>query len=183
MDNQMSTKWILTLMAWIVVGCCASGCANRFQHAADKSLLIQENLQLDQALSITQYELMLTQQENDALRRQLEQVSQNRGGSTSSNTSDNMSSGRIPPLRSEYEPMGMRPNFNANDPNLPPPSNQMPQRFQRPQQNPSPDFPPQSATVPGNQSQVNRSSVIQASRVQNVEVPPGAPQWSPYRDR
>ena len=170
----MDAKWILTLMAWIAVGCCVSGCANRFQHAADKSLLIQENLQLDQALSITQYELMLAQQENDALRKQLERVSQNGNGSTPGNTSGGVSNSHKPPLRSEYEPMGERPHFNATDPNLPPPSNQMPQRFQRPQQNPSIDYPPQSATRPNNQ-------VIQASGPQYVEVPSGAPQWSPHR--
>ncbi|MCL2117857.1 MAG: hypothetical protein FWH27_05455 [Planctomycetaceae bacterium] len=137
--------------------CCTSGCANRFQHAADKSLLIQENLQLDQALSITQYELMRAQQDNDALRRQLEQA-QNAGNGT---TGD-----RMPPLRSEYEPVSgteAYPAFDANHPNLPPPSNQVPQRFQRPQQDLPPEIPPQS------------------SAAQYVDTPPGAPQWSPYR--
>jgi len=170
-------KNLFALCALLFALCALSGCANnRFQHAADKSLLIQENLQLDQALSITQYELMLAQQENDALRRQLDQVKQSANG----NTSGGLSNGRMPPLRSQYEPVA--PAFDAIDPNLPPPSNQVPHYFQRPQQNQPPDqsqqrFPsPQSPNRPA-----NSSPVIQASRVQYVEVPPGAPQWSPQR--
>ena len=146
----MYAKWISTLVALIAL-CCPLGCANRYQHAADKSLLIQENLQLDQALSITQYELMRVQQENDALRRQLERV-QNAGNGTSGGTSNNTPNGRMPPLRSQHEPMGPAPTFDAFDPNLPPPSNQVPYQLQRPQQSP-PQNPP----------------------------PLGMPQWSPYR--
>ena len=147
----MDAKWISMLPALVTLCCCMTGCgANRFQHAADKSLLIQENLQLDQALSITQYELMLVQQENDVLRRQLEQVSQS-SGVQSGGTSGNTSSGRLPSLRSTYEPMATAPTFDVNDPNLPSPSNQMPQHFQRPQQSLPSDF------------------------------PPGTPQWSPQR--
>ena len=136
----MNAKWISIPVAWIALCCCVTGCANRYQHAADKSLLIQENLQLDQALSITQYELMLMQQENDTLRKQLDQV-QNTENRTNGSSSGSTSSGHLPPLRSQYEPMGTQPTFDAHDPNLPPPSNQMPRTFQRPQQNLPPDFP------------------------------------------
>jgi len=156
--------------------CVLPGCAN-LQHKADRSMLIQENLQLDQALSITQYELMLAQQENDVLREQLKQVMQNTGGGTSGG--DNTSGGtRATTLRSQYEQVA--PTFDANDPNLPPPSNQVPHYFQRPQQNLPPDqsyrqFPQQFQQPP---------PISQAlSRTQTAAVPPGAPQWSPQRGR
>ena len=167
-------------MVLFALCCCMTGCANnRFQHQADKSLLIQENLQLDQALSITQYELMLMQQENDALRRQLEQMTQN-SGSSSGSTSGGMTGGRTTTLRSQtdlqYEQAA--PTFDANDPNLPPPSNQVPHYFQRPQQNPPSDYPTQSATRPGRQT-----GVVHASGTQYANTLPGAPQWSPQRVR
>jgi len=120
----MRTKWISTLMTLVALCFFTLGCAN-LQHKADRSMLIQENLQLDQALSITQYELMLVQQENDALREQLEQL-QNAGGGTSGGTSNNTTGGtRTTTLRSQYEEQ-VAPTFDANDPNLPPPSNQVP---------------------------------------------------------
>ena len=141
------------------------GCATRKQQAVDQSMLIQENLQLDQALSIAQYELMLAQQENEELRRQLDQPNTNGSGSRSRN---------MPPLRSNYEPV-TTPNFDANDSTLPQPTNQMPPRFQQ-QQN--------QQQMPS-QSQMQRfgssTSIMQASGVQYVEVPPDAPQWSPQR--
>ena len=181
----MSTKWISVPVALAALCCCMMGCgANRFQHAADKSLLIQENLQLDQALSITQYELMRAQQENDALRKQLEEAgsivtrnSSQNPGNMSGGTSGGVTSGRMPPLRSQYDTMGTAPAFNANDPNLPSPTNQLPHHLQRPQQNAPPEItPPQSANGSGNQTDVS-----QASATQYANVPPGAPQWSPQR--
>jgi len=157
----MNMKWISTLMTLTAL-CC--GCAN-LQHKADRSMLIQENLQLDQALSITQYELMLAQQENDALRRQLlEQVSAGASGST-----------RGKALRSQYEEV--TPTFDANDPNLPPSSNQVPHYFQRPSQNHSLDQIPQQFQQPPPISQASHA------RTQTAAVPPGAPQWSPQRVR
>ncbi len=168
----MSTKRISTLMALVALACFAPGCANRFQQSADKSLLIQENLQLDQALNITQYELMLARQENDALRRQLEQSSQNGSGATSGG---GVSGGRLPPLRSTYDSgngAGAAPSFEANDPNLPAPTNQMPNKFMRQPGQPA-IAPPQPATVPD----------TQARATQYVDVPPNAPQWSPQRYR
>ena len=170
----MDAKWISTLPTLVALCCCMTGCANRFQHAADKSLLIQENLQLDQALSITQYELMLAQQENDALRRQLEQTSQNPGG-----MSGNTSSGRLPLLRSQYESMGTAPTFDAHDPSLPPPSSQLPRSFQRPQQSPPGNYPPQPSVVPGHQTHDFQAS----AGTQYTSVPSGVPQWSPQRVR
>jgi len=142
------------------------GCATRKQQAVDQSMLIQENLQLDQALSITQYELMLAQQENEELRRQLGQPN------TNGNNSGNR---KMPPLRSNYEPV-TTPNFDANDSNLPQPTNQMPPRFHQQQQNQQ-QMPPQS------QQQRFGSSTpfMQASGMQYIEVPPDAPQWSPQR--
>jgi len=147
-------------------------------------MLIQENLQLDQALSITQYELMLVQQENDALRRQLEQVTQQNTGDASGNTSggmlNNMTGTRATTLRSQYEQA--TPTFDANDPNLPPPSNQVPHYFQRPQQNQLPDqsqqrFPQQQFQQPPPISQASHA------RTPTAAVPPGAPQWLPQRYR
>ena len=176
----MDTKWISTPMVLLALCCCITGCANnRFQHQADKSLLIQENLQLDQALSITQYELMLAQQENDVLREQLEQMTQN-SGSSSGSTSGGMTGGRTTTLRSQHDLQYEQaaPAFDAYDPSLPPPSNQVPQFFQRPLLNPPPDYPTQSVTRPGRQT-----GVVHVSGTQYANTPPGAPQWSPQRVR
>lgn len=146
----MSTKRISTLILVATMLLFGQGCASRKQQAVDRSMLIQENLQLDQALSIAQYELMLTREENEMLRNRLAQTPAN----------DGRSGGRLPALRSTYEPMpnetGPAPTFDPHDSTLPPPSNQMPSRFQR-QENQRPNQP------------------------QHVEVPIGAPQWSPQR--
>ena len=137
-------------------------------------MLIQENLQLDQALSITQYELMIVQQENDILREQLQQMTQqNASGNTSGGTSNNMTGTRATTLRSQYEQA--TPTFDANDPNLPPPSNQIPHYFQRPSLNHSLDQIPQQLQQP--------PPIRQASNARTANVPPGAPQWSPQRGR
>ena len=130
-------KRISTLILLAALLFLGQGCATRKQHAVDRSMLIQENLQLDQALSIVQYELLLAQQENENLRRQLDQ------SATNGNTSGD---GRVPPpLRSTYE----SPNdltdtmFDAHDSTLPPPTNQIPQHFQqRPAQPQHVEVPP-----------------------------------------
>ncbi|MCL2623812.1 MAG: hypothetical protein FWD31_09115, partial [Planctomycetaceae bacterium] len=67
--------------------------------------------------------------------------------------------------------------FDAIDPNLPPPSNQVPHYFLRPQQNQPPDQSQQ-----GFPQQLQQPPISQvSSRTQTAAVPPGAPQWSPQR--
>ena len=160
----MITKRISTLIfVAVAVLFFGQGCATRKQQAVDQSMLIQENLQLDQALSIAQYELMLAQQENGELRRRLGQ----------SNISGSDSGSRMPPLRSTHEPAA--PNFDSHDSTLPQPTNQMPSRFQQPQN--------QQQMSPQSQQQQfgSSASIMQASGMQYVEVPHDAPQWSPRR--
>lgn len=179
----MSTKRISTLILAATMLFLGQGCAGRKQQAVDRSMLIQENLQLDQALSIAQYELMLAQQENEALRARIGQPSASDG------RLGNGSGGRMPPLRSDYEPMsngvGSAPSFDAYDPNLPQPSNQMPQRFRQQQPNVTPPQNQEQYYQGQGQSDMRQygtsSPVMQASGVQYVEVPPDAPQWSPRR--
>jgi hypothetical protein len=165
-------KWIAMLVTLAALCCCALGCANRFQHAADRSMLIQENLQLDQALNLVSYELMLAQQENDALRRQIERVSQNAGGTTGG-----VSTGRTPPLRSQHEQI-TPPTFEANNPNLPPPSHQLPHHFQRPQQ---PQLYDPSQHSPSQQPSPQQPPPLSQPSPPQTTV--GVPQWSPHRIR
>ena len=70
MDSKRISILLLggMLLAWL------PGCTTRYQNAVDRSMLIQENLQLDQALSLAQYRLTVLEDENRTLRRELGQT-------------------------------------------------------------------------------------------------------------
>ncbi|MCL2347980.1 MAG: hypothetical protein FWC50_06915 [Planctomycetaceae bacterium] len=162
------------LLAWL------PGCASRYQNAVDRSMLIQENLQLDQALSLAQYRLTILEDENRRLRRELgqESSSDNRrttygnAKSTVPNYLDNAGRSNVP-----YQPAPTSPDTILPAPNPPgriPPMflNPREQNRNRPLSNGA-----SNNDMPANPQQMTSDSKMPAP--QRVELPRTSPLQMP----
>ncbi|MDR1384386.1 MAG: hypothetical protein LBJ67_11185 [Planctomycetaceae bacterium] len=170
MRTKRISPLLLTVFLTLIL---LAGCTHRYQRKVDEAMLIQENLQLDQALGIAQYELELTRQENDSLRKQLEENSLNYRNRNSSDS--------LPSLRTNPKSV---PSFNQQD--------ALPYENSLPPPNSPEDTPP----ILQNQSILHRpnyypspiqqtAGTIGSSPINNsLNNPPENsefPTWSPYR--
>ncbi|MDR1492818.1 MAG: hypothetical protein LBT05_08860 [Planctomycetaceae bacterium] len=167
MRTKRISPLLLTIFLTLIL---LPGCANRYQRKVDEAMLIQENLQLDQALSIAQYELELTRQENNSLHKQLRENSSNRRDGNSFNS--------LPPLRTNPESV---PNFNQqggslDENSLPPPnsSGNIPPILHNQSILPRPNYYDPSPIQ-------QTSGTIDNSPTNNFEGNSEFPAWSPYR--